>query len=142
MALVINGLVTKKIPVLKAGNLIEDEVQFFFGTLTFKLMKQHYDLDLKDLDKKVDLITEDPVAGLDFVLDFLYTAHKAWCTIGSLKQKITKDALWLSIDVMGPGAFAEIINEGMEHMSDAVPGEDSEEGKKKIKAKPRTKARS
>ena len=103
---IIKGLVKQEIPILNDGKVQTPELGFFFGTLTFKLVKSKYGLDLKDIDKKVASITEDPLNGLDFVVNFLFTAHESWQMLNQAKPLIDEKQLWFSMEAMGPAEFA------------------------------------
>jgi len=128
-SIVIKGLVKQEIPVLKNGEVQKIEVGFFFGTLTFKLIKSNFNLDLKDIDEKVKLISTDPLEGLDFVVNFLFTAHESWQRLNQSKPLIDKDQLWLTMELMGPEEFAKILEEGL---NDYIQDQEEEQDKKKV----------
>jgi hypothetical protein len=138
--ILIRGLVKRSIPILKDEKLQSVELGFFFGTLTFRLIKNEIDLDLTEIDKKVESISKDPLNGLNFVIDFLFLAHKAWQMLNQAKPLIEKTALWFSIEQMGPEDFAGILQEGLEaygSKEEEVTEEEEEESKKKINEIPK-----
>ena len=134
MTFIVEGLVTRKIPIVSDGKVKEVEGEFFFGTLAFKLVRMELDVDLYQLDEKVELIKKDPINGIDFLIDFMYLTHKAWCMISDKDVVISKNQLWLAIDIMGAKDFTGILEEGMRKYNQDP--DEKEDTKKKTK-KPR-----
>jgi hypothetical protein len=126
--IVIEGLVTKEIPILESGKIKNVKLGFFFGTLTFKLIKSNFDVDLSQIDTKIAEIKKDPIGGIDFIINFLYTSHEAWQMLNQAKPLVSKNQLWFSLDAMGPEEFAGILEEGFIQYADA--GEKEEDKKK------------
>lgn len=135
--ILIRGLVKKSIPILEEGKVKNVEFGFFFGTLTFRLVKSELDLDLADIDKKVASITEDPLSGLDFVISFLFLAHKAWQMLNQAKPLAEKTALWFSIEQLGPADFAAILEEGLNSYAEGGKEEEEENEEDKKKQDPK-----
>lgn len=133
MTLIVEGLVKEHIPIYDNGEIVHAETEFFFGTLTFKLMKVDHDVDITDIDSKVERFSEDPISGIDFILDFLYVSHKAWCMISGKEESISKNQLWLAIDIMGIEKFSDILNRGMKQYGES---QDDTTEKKIKKPKP------
>ena len=116
--LIIEGLVKKEIPLLIDGKLEKTEMGFFFGTLTFKLMKVNHGIDLQDIDSKKEEIEKDPFSGMDFVVDFVHTAHASWQKINGKEPLVNQDQLLFAMDVMGVDKFSEIMNEGLKQFEE------------------------
>lgn len=111
--IVVDGLIKHKVYSLRDGNVEEIEADFFYGLMLVKLLKKELDLEISDAMEKLQNFETDLSGSMDFVIKFMYLAHKGWMIIAKKEPDISEDDLWLTINVIKLDGFFEYFKAGM-----------------------------